>query len=91
MTAFLDIAPCSLIIADWCFSGAYCLHHQNNEDGGSKHLLNIEQLLQDYTVQYLGSLSSSYPSLWEPEISKISDAFVATVKALQNVVIGIFC
>jgi hypothetical protein len=30
MTAFWDIAPCSLE-ADWYFRNAYCLHHQGDE------------------------------------------------------------
>jgi hypothetical protein len=37
MTAFWDIAPCSLIEVDRRFRGAYCVHHQG-DDGGSKHL-----------------------------------------------------
>lgn len=28
MTAFCDIAPCSLIVVDRCFRREYCLHHQ---------------------------------------------------------------
>jgi hypothetical protein len=28
MTAFWDIAPCSLEEIDYCFRGAYCLYHQ---------------------------------------------------------------
>jgi hypothetical protein len=28
MTAFWDIAPCSLAEVDRCFRGVYCLHHQ---------------------------------------------------------------
>jgi hypothetical protein len=42
MTAFRDMAPCSLVEADQCFRDAYCLHHQGKEyrpdDGGSTHL-----------------------------------------------------
>jgi hypothetical protein len=30
MTAFWDIAPCSLVDVDRRFRGAYCLHHQSN-------------------------------------------------------------
>jgi hypothetical protein len=28
MTAFWDIAPCSLVEVDWCFRGGYYLHRQ---------------------------------------------------------------
>jgi hypothetical protein len=31
MTAFWDIAPCSLVEVDRRFRGAYCLHHQDDE------------------------------------------------------------
>jgi hypothetical protein len=30
MTAFWDIAPCSLVEVDRHFRGAYCLHHQGD-------------------------------------------------------------
>jgi hypothetical protein len=51
MTVFWDVAPCSLVEIDRRFSGAYCLHHQ--DDGiDSKHLQNFRQFLQDYTVQH---------------------------------------
>jgi hypothetical protein len=31
MTAFLDIAPCSLVEGDRRFRSVYCLHHQGDE------------------------------------------------------------
>jgi hypothetical protein len=31
MTAFWDVAPCSLVEVDWRFGGAYCLHQQNEQ------------------------------------------------------------
>jgi hypothetical protein len=31
MTAFWDVALCTLMELDWCFRGAYCLHHQGDE------------------------------------------------------------
>jgi hypothetical protein len=34
MTAFWDIAPCSLIVVDWHIRVVYCLHHQGLDDGG---------------------------------------------------------
>jgi hypothetical protein len=30
MTTFCDTAPCILVEVDLCFTGAYCLHHQDN-------------------------------------------------------------
>jgi hypothetical protein len=38
------------------------------DDGGSKHLWNVDKLLWDYMSQ-LRRQTSSYPSLWEPQIS----------------------
>jgi hypothetical protein len=32
MTAFYDIAPCSLVGVDPLFRGAYCLHHQGDDE-----------------------------------------------------------
>jgi hypothetical protein len=32
MAVFWDVAPCSLVDIDWCFRGAYCLHHQGDEN-----------------------------------------------------------
>jgi hypothetical protein len=34
MTAFWDIAPCSLVEVDRRFRGAYCLHYQGDETLG---------------------------------------------------------
>jgi hypothetical protein len=38
VTAFRDIAPSSLVEVDRRFRGAYCLHQQVDDDGGSAHL-----------------------------------------------------
>jgi hypothetical protein len=40
MTAFQDIAPCSLVEIDHIFRGTYWLHHQGDQvnDGGSTYL-----------------------------------------------------
>jgi hypothetical protein len=42
ITAFWDIAPCSLVDVDLRFKGAYCVRHQGvhhcPDDGGSTHL-----------------------------------------------------
>jgi len=42
MTAFWDMMPCSLVEVDWCFRGAYYLHHHGNHPdyGGSMYLWN---------------------------------------------------
>jgi hypothetical protein len=32
IAAFWDIASCSLVEVDRSFRGAYCLHHQGNDD-----------------------------------------------------------
>jgi hypothetical protein len=53
MAVFWDVAPCSLVDVDWCFRGAYCLHHQGRECWRwRQHLWNIAQFLPDYTAQY---------------------------------------
>jgi hypothetical protein len=59
MTAFRDIAPCSLVE----------IHHQ--DDGGSTHLWNVGILQRDYTVLHPKKLSSYSPP-WEPRISQSS-------------------
>jgi hypothetical protein len=43
MTAIWDIAPCSLVEVVQHFRGAYCLHHQGDDD----------ELLQDYMWCYI--------------------------------------
>jgi hypothetical protein len=50
--SFLDIAPCSLVVVEWHFRGAYYLHHQGDEAGGSRHFWNITLLQRDYIAQY---------------------------------------
>jgi hypothetical protein len=46
-TVFWDVAPCTLVEADWRLTGVYC------PDGeGSEHLWNVGQFLPDYTVQH---------------------------------------
>jgi hypothetical protein len=35
---FSDVALCSHVEIDLRFRGAYCLHHQISDDGGSTHL-----------------------------------------------------
>jgi hypothetical protein len=35
---FRDVAPCSHVEVDRRFRGAYCLHHQDPDDGESTHL-----------------------------------------------------
>jgi hypothetical protein len=41
------------------------------DDGGSKHLWNISERLQDCVVQKSRRQSSSYSLLWEPKISLV--------------------
>jgi hypothetical protein len=38
MTAFSDMAPCSLIEADLRFRGVHCFHHQGNESSQYTYL-----------------------------------------------------
>jgi hypothetical protein len=37
MTVFWDVVPYGLVEIDLRFKGAYCLHHQDDDDRGSKH------------------------------------------------------
>jgi hypothetical protein len=52
MSVFWDLAPCSLVVVDRCLRGAYCLHHQGDDDWpelrGSTLLWNISLLQRDY-------------------------------------------
>jgi hypothetical protein len=69
---FFDVAPCSHVEVDRRFRGAYCLHHQGDDgpdDGGSTHLWNVGPLQRNYTALHSRRLYTSYPPLWEPEIS----------------------
>jgi hypothetical protein len=74
MTVLWDAAPYSLAEIDRCFTGAYCLHHQDDTrkfpyrpgDGGSKHFWNIGQFLRGYTAQHPRRHSSSRSPPWEP-------------------------
>jgi hypothetical protein len=43
-----DVAPCSHVEVSRRFRGAYCVHHQGDDDGGSTHLWNVGQLQCDY-------------------------------------------
>jgi hypothetical protein len=52
MTVFRDIVPCSPAEVNRRFRGTYCLQHHHVDDGGSKHLWNVSQLLPDYMVLY---------------------------------------
>jgi hypothetical protein len=48
MAVFWLVLPCSLVEVYRRFSRDCCLH-QEGDDGGSKHLLNVGKLLPDYT------------------------------------------
>jgi hypothetical protein len=50
MADFWDVAPRSLVEVYGRFRGICCLHHQGDDDGGSKDLWNVGKLLPDYTV-----------------------------------------
>jgi hypothetical protein len=61
ITAFWNIALCSLVEVDLHFIGVYCLHHPNDDDDddeGSLHFQNTVLLLHNYTVLYPRKLSS---------------------------------
>jgi hypothetical protein len=45
MTVFWVVAPCSLLEIDRRLRG-------RPDNGGSKHLRNVSQILRDYTVQH---------------------------------------
>jgi hypothetical protein len=52
MTVFWGVTPCSLVIIDFRFRGAYCFRDLGDDDpdaGGSKLLWNVNLLLPDYT------------------------------------------
>jgi hypothetical protein len=67
MTAFWDIAPCSLVEVDRRFRGQYYLSRPDY--GGSTHIRNI-RILRHYIVLYPRRLSFSYSMLGEPELSR---------------------
>jgi hypothetical protein len=46
MAIFWVVALCTLVKVYWCFRGAGC-----PDDGGSKHLWNVSELIPDYTAQ----------------------------------------
>jgi hypothetical protein len=48
--AFWDVVPCSHVQFDRRFRGAYCLHHQGDDDVGSAHLRNVSPLQRQYTA-----------------------------------------
>jgi hypothetical protein len=51
----------------------------NSDDRGSKLIWNVGQFQTDYTVQHLRRQSTSYSSLWEPEISPRFSEFIVPV------------
>jgi hypothetical protein len=69
-TAFMNIAPFSLVEVDQRFRNVYCLHH-GHDDGGSTHLWNVGLLQLDYTALYPWRLWSLYSPPWEPELSQM--------------------
>jgi hypothetical protein len=47
MTAFWNIVPCSLVEVDRRFRGAYCFHHQENDEH-TTHLRNFNEITWYY-------------------------------------------
>jgi hypothetical protein len=41
ISAFLDVASCSLVEVDWRFRCAYCVNHPGAGDGGGTQLWNV--------------------------------------------------
>jgi hypothetical protein len=64
MTVFWVVAPCSLVEVYRRFTGA----SDRPDDGGSKHLWNVDKLLPDYTTQQPRTQSSSYSPPQKPQI-----------------------
>jgi hypothetical protein len=58
MTVLTDLTPCSLVHIYRRLEGAYYLHHQS-ENGDSKHLWNVGELLLAYTAHHPWRQSSS--------------------------------
>jgi hypothetical protein len=56
MTVFWDVALCSLVEIYRRYTGAFTHHHQGDsgrrDDGGSKHLRNIDQFIPHYMSQH---------------------------------------
>jgi hypothetical protein len=52
MTAFWDIAPCSLVNVDRRFRSTYSVHNRGDDghDGGSPQLRNVGLLHRDYVA-----------------------------------------
>jgi hypothetical protein len=59
MTAFWDVAPCSLLDTDRRFGRAYRLHH-HHDDGGNKLFKTLGWYLPDYTVLHPRKQPSSF-------------------------------
>jgi hypothetical protein len=53
MTVFWIAAPCNLVEVCRRFRGAYCLHHNCHDDGGSKCLWGASELSPIYTAQHV--------------------------------------
>jgi hypothetical protein len=74
MAVFWVTVPCSLVEVYRRFRGTCYLHHQGDDDWGSKHHWNVGKLLPDYTAQQLRIQSSSYLPPWEPQILHLLDS-----------------
>jgi hypothetical protein len=51
MTASWEIELC-IVQVDQRSRGAYCLHHQGDDNGGSTHIRNVGLFLRHYTAPF---------------------------------------
>jgi hypothetical protein len=68
LTAFWDVAPCTVVEANRRSSGAYSLRRP--DDGRIIYLWKFSLLLRDYTAQYLKGLWSSHSTTLQLQISQ---------------------
>jgi len=80
--AFWDIAPCSVVVVDRRFRGAYCLYYQGYDPW------NIGLLQRDFTVRYPVRLKSSYSSPRVLEISHLPHQFSSKLHKLLGDVLA---
>jgi hypothetical protein len=67
VTVFRDVALC-------CLVEIYDFSNDRPDDGGSKHLWNVCQFVQDCKAQQPRRQPSSYSTPWEPEVSPSLDS-----------------
>jgi hypothetical protein len=84
MAAFWGVALCSLVDINWCFRGAYCLHHYTitvmmEAVSSSETLDNI------YLATRCNIPEDSHLPPWEPEISHCTTLFCVEGSLDQSV------